>query len=1532
MTVRWKPLIVLSGLFSVIAVMGLLAITYAMPGRAEDRLPRARASAKAGKYDDALIHYRRALQVEPKAVAIHEEMAEMIGGWIDAAPKRRGELRVLRNRALRDAAKYGKGRAGPRQKLLADALAQDDLVEALAWADELLPIDPKSPDAHYVKALEGLDIKKPADLASAKEHLAVLAKAEPARDRTLWVRARVARASNDAAALAEALRAAREAAPEATSSGRLARLRLRTMEVTLADDPAALEALVAAFRDEARVLADEPDPSPSRIRVLNSSLEEVQFRLKAVAAQATASDSKERLTALGEALESVAEAIYARALETSGASDLRAHLSYVEHLLFRDRPDKCLEAASRALKLPIAKLPLWDGVAAGLREAAVKAALSREDDPNRFENAMPFVRDLAASPNPRFAGMGQFFQGLIALERSGLTAAAAREPGDEAPTPVDPKLRDAAVTALKKAAAALPDSSTTQALYGVALILTGEPGLGRQYLQAAYRLGGEEGLEPRYQVWAAWSIVQAGYPEEAEPIVAKLLAGVAKGDLPRELSRTLHLLKAEIHQARRSPEQLRMARDEFAKAVAEGQPLTPALQLRLAQIDLQLGDRAQGMGRLAKLKGDPAAGPSAERLAVLGLRKDGKPNDAAARLAEARALYPDSDELAELDAVLHAESDDADGADRILADYLAKHPGRVELAMVRARLLAPKRPEEARKVLLGLAEKAETSAPLVQLALLDLGRKQPAEAARTIAKIRDRWKEAAVADLLDAQLSLAGDDPQAAAKHLDAALKKDPNNKVALFWKALLDERSGAKAKASQALESILKDQPVKEIDDNLSLATAARWALADMALQNQDLDVAIGRFEGLLKEREAGELNRSVRWKLVAAHAAKGEVAQAKAEVARLVAEPGTTHEERVRAADFYRRQGEEAACLAQLDRVLKADPSHAGAVAYKALALAAQEKPDEASALLRKAIASGRPPTNLYLMLAAAENLRKPRDKAPARALAALEEGLAKHPGAVELVQAKYQVLKLLRDPGAVAYVEGVAKADPSPAARRVLAEVYREEGQLARAEALARELMKETPKDASLAAALVGLVARQSEIAAEAGDRASAKGLDAKALELIRKYRGDFPTDLTFPQAECELALRQGDAAKARRLCGEIAAMDPASPVGPLLRARMLGGEGKAEEVARAYEEALGRSPRRTDIRLALAQANLALGKADEALKQTSFVLDGERNQPTALLLKAQALASQPGTDAERAARRAEAAKSLRDAIAANPNFLEAYHLLAELRFLEGDRAKGLNALREGLKVNPNDDTGLAALVQSLCEPRHPGETVPPADVREAMKLAEEFGGRDERGAFALALAVGFQRARRYDLALPWAEKAAQKIDRPVVHQAYGDILLGQAEATTDDAQARPIFARAVEQYDAVLKKQPGSIEAVNNKAWVLHRHLDRNFEALELAEGLTRRADPSALPAEFYDTLGSICEAMGEPKKAEDAYAKGLRKAPGHASLNYHMGKLLASDRSRADRAAGYLAKASEGKARLSPEVAGEVETLLKTVQR
>ena len=156
--------------------------------------------------------------------------------------------------------------------------------------------------------------------------------------------------------------------------------------------------------------------------------------------------NKAELAALSDTLEGVAEIIYARALETSGTTDLRPHLAYAEHLMFREQPARALDVASKALKLEISKIPVWDATAASLREVAIKAALVNDADPDRFAKTEPFIKDLIAGTNPRFVAMGHFFRGLVALEQSGVGDAAQ---GLVEARPIDAKLKTLAPEELK---------------------------------------------------------------------------------------------------------------------------------------------------------------------------------------------------------------------------------------------------------------------------------------------------------------------------------------------------------------------------------------------------------------------------------------------------------------------------------------------------------------------------------------------------------------------------------------------------------------------------------------------------------------------------------------------------------------------------------------------------------------------------------------------------------------------------------------------------------------------------------------------------------------------------------------------------------------------------------------------------------------------------------------------------------------------------------------------------------------------------
>ena len=296
------------------------------------------------------------------------------------------------------------------------------------------------------------------------------------------------------------------------------------------------------------------------------------------------------------------------------------------------------------------------------------------------------------------------------------------------------------------------------------------------------------------------------------------------------------------------------------------------------------------------------------------------------------------------------------------------------------------------------------------------------------------------------------------------------------FRKALIDTRIGAAPEAARTLEEIVKERPTKELDAGLTLTAAAESALANLAFASGDIDSAIDRFEDL-KNGGTSALGRADRWQLVAAYVAKGQWDTAKQEINALLnnLKSPPTSDERVGAADIYRRHGDLADAEAQLDLVLKVNPNHPGAVITRASMLAEAKKLDAAAALLRKTIADSgeKPHAVLFLLLAAVETRTPPADTGNARALAVIDEGLAVQPHALDLVKARYHLVRTTGDDkGAAAFVAARAKEAGTDDFRRLLFEVSVEQKDYAAAERVLRALLKKSPGDTSLAANLVRL----------------------------------------------------------------------------------------------------------------------------------------------------------------------------------------------------------------------------------------------------------------------------------------------------------------------------------------------------------------------------------------------------------------------------------------------------------------------------
>ena len=426
---------------------------------------------------------------------------------------------------------------------------------------------------------------------------------------------------------------------------------------------------------------------------------------------------------------------------------------------------------------------------------------------------------------------------------------------------------------------------------------------------------------------------------------------------------------------------------EFDKALAGGQTPTASVVLRLAQIDVQLGQHDRALKRLDDLRTQGQGGTARRatgRLDPRGTRQEGRspctPQGGARQSIRAAPTWRAS---------MPPCRPRTASRKRPTGSWLSSsrgEPDNAKLVMMRAQLQAEalKNPDQARVLLNSVADRVDYSDPLVQLAALEMEQNQLDAAAAVIAKIRSRWKEAATSDVLEAQLALKRGKISEAVEHFDAALKKDPDNKIVQFWKAQLDSRNGAVVEATKSLEAIVRNKPVKEVDPGTTLMSAAQSALANLSLRTGEFDEAIRRFEELKRNSQNGTLSKSDRWQLITAYVTKGNWPLAKREIAAILNDTKNppSDDERVRGANFYRQKGEDEPALAQLDYVLQTNPTNPSAVVTRSYILLKAKKNDQAAAILRKAIdlanKKEKPPASFYLMLAAVENETPPKPTA--------------------------------------------------------------------------------------------------------------------------------------------------------------------------------------------------------------------------------------------------------------------------------------------------------------------------------------------------------------------------------------------------------------------------------------------------------------------------------------------------------------------------------------------------------------------------
>ena len=323
MTVRWKPLLILSGVFVAVALAGLVAFTLVRGDRGtEGILAKARAERKAKRFDEAEVEFKRALQIDGRNPAIHLEFAGFYDEWLgEAVSDKRAKIEQGRRTSLVDAARFGPNLAEPRRALLRDAVDHDEHAEAVGRATELVKLDPTDPTAHYVLASDLLDATSPI-VSEIKRHQAIVDKASVRPIRAFWLAARVAQVSKNDAELKAVLIAARaiKDTKGLAPVDAMALLRLRALDAQTIGDGATLADRVRAVNDSAEALTSGDEVAPDRIARVGRIMEGLQNSLV----------KQGNHKSLDDSVEAVAEAIYRKALTTKGGAELGVYFAYAD--------------------------------------------------------------------------------------------------------------------------------------------------------------------------------------------------------------------------------------------------------------------------------------------------------------------------------------------------------------------------------------------------------------------------------------------------------------------------------------------------------------------------------------------------------------------------------------------------------------------------------------------------------------------------------------------------------------------------------------------------------------------------------------------------------------------------------------------------------------------------------------------------------------------------------------------------------------------------------------------------------------------------------------------------------------------------------------------------------------------------------------------------------------------------------------------------------------------------------------------------
>jgi tetratricopeptide (TPR) repeat protein len=898
-----------------------------------------------------------------------------------------------------------------------------------------------------------------------------------------------------------------------------------------------------------------------------------------------------------------------------------------------------------------------------------------------------------------------------------------------------------------------------------------------------------------------YGLYQVQSRRNADKVLARIKPGAEKTDP----AKTAKGLERYLHY--RPDDTAVLARFGLVTAdlAASGQQATAALEV-LERVLGREPDREDVRRRALKLALDvgnfdavrrhadalrKARADDPEAAAALGRAEEaaGKPEEAAKLYRAAIAQDPSRTETATRLALLlrSEELKDPAGADRIMDELIAKnpdsHPARLSRAAYRLDFA-------------GAESAAEDIARAVELQPEDINTR-----------------------IVAARIAAGRSDWEAARKHLETALTKEPKTEVLYRELAAVELRANQPARAEAVLERATRTLPQ---------ALDLRWQLAALRIEGGKLDAAAQDLHDLdtlsydrtqLGLLEARLLMARAQWPAAAR--------KLEAVAPALAANPAQARQANLQLATCYARLGDAARERELYQRILAGDPAAADARARYAAFLEAAGRPDEALAQYRL-ITDPTPEAGLALArLQIRQALGSPADR---QDWPAVEANLA-------ALEAQYP-------------------DDPRPTLLR--ADMLAARDRLPEARDLLDRAIKAKPDRVELWAAAVALAARAGgpaeartrldEAEKALGDRAALRALRAELIaaaggpEATARV-GELAKGVEGYPAEERVGLLRRLAAARTRLDDHAGALALWAPV-VAQRPDDPAVQGEAFDLALRADD------------LPAQDAALARLKAIPGADPTAWKYARARQLA--------ARAGRPGGDR---AGLAEARTLLADLDRDRPNWPQAIVLRARLDELEGRNGPAVEGYQKAIIAGGERDPAvLRRALQLLADARRYDEA--------AALLARLGDGAADPGRTQRLTSELYARNEDYARALELAEKAvAAGSTDPRDHTWLGRLrfLAGRR----DEAEAP--YRKAVE----LAGDDPGPVLALVEYLLAASRRADAQAVVAD-REKKPAPATPAAARDRAL-LLARCHELIGQPDRAEAAYATARKAAPDDPAL-------------------------------------------------